>query len=98
MTLKNIEALTVEEYDAFNKAIKSNLILLKDTRDLLLRLLYISMSRECGSITSIQSHIINTRLGFGSQKKKKKLDNEKIYGEKILIVPKSSGLKILWQG
>ena len=69
-TSVRMEALTVEQYETVNNAAKSILAILQGVVDLAPRPIQIPMPREGGSITPIQAHVTNTRLGHGRPNKK----------------------------
>ena len=67
--------------------------------DLASRLIQIPMPHEGGSITPIQAHVTNTRLGHGKPNKKRKLNNEGLFGGENLPVqsPRAGGMKLVRQ-
>ena len=69
-TSVRMEALTVEQYEMVNNAAESILAILHGVVGLAPRPIQIPMPREGGSITPIQSHVTNTRLGHGRPNKK----------------------------
>lgn len=74
MTMERLEALTLELYKTVKDVVQSFLVVLRDTIELGSRPSQIPMPKASGSIiTPIQAHVISTRFGHGSQKKKWKL-------------------------
>ena len=67
--------------------------------DLAPRPIQIPMPREGGSITPIQAHMTNTRLGHGRPNKKRKLNDEGLFGGENLLVrsPRPGGMKLVWR-
>jgi hypothetical protein len=70
---EKIEALTTQQYEIVNYAAQSFLTILQSTMDVGIRPSQIPMPREGATITLIQIHVTNTRLGHGRPKKKKKI-------------------------
>jgi hypothetical protein len=95
-SITRIEGLSQEQYDKIDIAIKLFLELLEGTTTHGPRPRQIPMPREGGSITPIQAHVTRTRLSFGSQKKKRKLNHEEqgIQEEPIVHSPGPSGSKV----
>ena len=73
---KKLGALQGEKYELLKNMVKSFLVILQSAMELESRPSRISMPRERGSITPIQACVTNTRLGHGSKKKKRKLNDE----------------------
>ena len=88
-TSVRMEVLTVEQYETVNNATKSILAILHGVMGLAPRLIQIPIPREGGSITPIQAHVTNTRLGHGRPNKKRKLNDEGLFGGKNLLVRSS---------
>ena len=57
------------------------------------------MPRQGGSITSIQAHVTNARLGYGKTNKKRKLCDEGLFDRRSLKVqsPRLGGMKLVQQ-
>ena len=68
-TSVRMEALTVEQYETVNNAAESILAILHGVVGLAPRPIQIPMPWEGGSITPIQAHVKNTRLGHGRPNK-----------------------------
>jgi hypothetical protein len=78
---ETMEALTTQQYEIVNNAAQTFLTILQSTIDTRARPSQISMPRAGGSITPIQIHVTNTRLGHRRLKKKKKFSEEEIHGQ-----------------
>jgi hypothetical protein len=91
-----MEGLSEEKYDKIDSATKLILELLQGTITLGPRPRQIPMPREGRSITSIQAHITRTRLGFGSQRKIRRLNHEEqgVEEEPLMHSPRPSGSKV----
>ena len=98
-TLVRMEALTNEQYKTVNNATESILAILHGMVDLAPRPIQIPMPGEGRSITPIQAHVTNTRLGHGRPNKKQKLNDEDLFGGENLLVrsPRSGGMKLVRQ-
>ena len=96
-TLVRMETLTVEQYETINNVAESILATLQGVVDLAPRPIQIPMPWEGGSITPIQAHVTNTRLGHGRPNKKRKLNNEGLFGGENLLVrsPRLGGMKLV---
>jgi hypothetical protein len=96
MTTTKMEGLNQDQYDEVDITTKLILELLQGTTNPGPRPRQILMPKEGGSITPIQAHVTRTRLGFGSQKKKRKLNHEEqgVEREPIVHSPRSSGSKV----
>ena len=96
-TLVRMEALTVEQYETVNNAAESILAILQGVVDLAPRPIQIPIPREGGSITPIQAHVTNTRLGHGRPNKKRKLNDEGLFdGENLPVQsPRPGGIKLV---
>jgi hypothetical protein len=96
MTTTKMEDLSQEQYDKIDITTKLILDLLEGRTTQGPRPRQIPMPREGGSITPIQAHVTRTRLGFGSQKKKRKLNHEEqgVQEEPIVHSPRPSGSKV----
>jgi ribosomal protein S27E len=94
MTTTRMEGLSQEQYNKIDSATKLILELLQGTTTLGPR--QIPMPREGGSITPIQAHVTKTRLGFGSQRKKRKMNHEEqgVQEEALVHLPRPSGSKV----
>ena len=85
--------------DQVNKVVDIILALLQGVVDFVPRPTQISMPKEGGSITPIQAHMTNTRLGHGRPNKKLKLCDEGSYGKGSFKAqsPRPGGRKPIWQ-
>jgi hypothetical protein len=81
-TTEKMEALTAQQYEIVNNAAQSFIIILQSTMDVGARPSQIPMPRAGGSITPIQVHVTNTRLGHGRPMKKRKFCEEEIRGQR----------------
>lgn len=86
--VKKLGVLQGEQYELLKNMGKSFLAIFQSTMELQPRPSQVSMPRKDGSITSIQTRVTNTRLGHGSHKKKRKLNDEEPHGGEQLV-PKS---------
>ena len=96
-TLVRMEALTVEQYETVNSAAESILAILHGVVDLAPRPIQIPMPWEGGSITPIQAHVTNTRLGHRRPNKKRKQNDEGLFGGENLLVQslRPGGMKLV---
>ena len=88
----------MEQYEMINNAAESILAILQDVVDLAPRPIQIPMPRRGESITPIQAHVTNTRLGHGRPNKMRKLNDEGLFGGENLLVqfPRLGGMKLVW--
>jgi hypothetical protein len=86
-------SLTTEKRNALKRAGEMFMAVFQESMGLDLRPSRIVMPREGGSITPLQENVTNTRLGHGSQRKKRRLDYEDLSGQEEVVTqsPRPSG-------
>lgn len=90
MTTERMEALTLDQYETIRDAGQSFLAVLEGAMGLEPRPSQIPMPRAGSSITQVQFHVTNTRLGHGNQRKKRKLtSNDEVLDDEEESTPGS---------